>query len=100
MLIMFVSPALAGDLTVSPKLATGHTSYVIQGEQSGGFKSELVFPIEVSGIEFDYFLKLDKKWVSALNFKISRNLTEEAGKFKDSDWLYSYGDKKIIYSYG
>lgn len=76
----------------------GDTSYIISGEQSGGFKSELIFPIEQQVMQLDFKLPVKKYKIESLNFAYLKNIEDESGTFIDSDWLYSYSSEKAIYS--
>lgn len=98
LLVVLAVPVSANELKISPVLFDGHNTYIIQESGSDGFKSELVFPLEVKALEMEYSIKTDYPQVSSYNFYISHNLTESAGKFVDSDWLYSYQEDKAIYS--
>ena len=88
----------AGDLSLQAGSITGDTTYVISGPESGGFKSELIFPIEQQVAEISYKLPLDKYKIAELNFSLLKNIEDESGTFIDSDWLYSYSSEKAIYS--
>lgn len=97
-LLIIASTTLAAEISLEPMKMGGHNTYVIKGEQSGGFKSELIFPMNVTAIEIEYSLNVNSKYISIIKFKVKRNLEKEAGKFLDSDWLYRYQDEKAIYS--
>lgn len=88
----------AGDFSLQTGSITGDTTYVISGPQSGGFKSELIFPIEQQLAEISYKLPLNRYRIAELDFSLSKNIEAESGTFIDSDWLYSYSSEKAIYS--
>jgi len=100
-IFLFTFSAAAAEVSLGTADLDGHTQYIIQGEQNGGFKSELIFPLEQQIYHFDAAFNIDKYFVK--DFKISLLKSKESysysGKFLDSDWLYSrYGDEKAIYS--
>ena len=90
--------AQAAGLSLETGKIDGDTTYVISGPQSGGFKSELIFPIQQQVMELGYQLPLGKYKIESLNFSLLKNIEDESGTFIDSDWLYSYSSEKAIYS--
>ncbi|MGM0501054.1 MAG: hypothetical protein ACQERJ_00870 [Bacillota bacterium] len=103
-IILICTPvSLAQNNTVDLKLGrlNGTTDYTISGPADGGWKSELVFPLESKIITLNYENQLkDTIWgVKRFNFSIMNNLDKHNnGLMKDSDWLYSYDTNKVIYS--
>jgi hypothetical protein len=88
----------AADFSLETGTIAGDTTYIISGPQSGGFKSELIFPIEQPVLKFSYRLPLNRYKIADLNFSYLKNTESESGIFIDSDWLYSYSSEKAIYS--
>lgn len=88
----------AAELSLETGRIDGDTTYVISGEQSGGFKSELIFPIEQQIMKLKFELPFDKYRMESINFSLLKNIEDESGTFIDSDWLYSYSSEKAIYS--
>ncbi len=75
----------------------GDMTYSIQGPESGGWKSELEWPLEsIMYIGETVSIGYDQFQV-ALGFW--KAVTDEAGDMKDSDWWYQYyGTDPFIYS--
>ncbi len=101
--IIFVinSPVSAAEVSIGTADLDGHSQYIIQGDQSGGFKSELIFPLEQGIYRLDYSLNLRNSLLKSIEFTMlkSRDSYAYSGKFLDSDWLYSrYEEGKDIYS--
>lgn len=95
---MITLPVQANNLTVKPVKMQGHTTYIIEGDQSGGFKSELEFPLNITALNLDYSLDIKNKYIKRYKIALQHSLNDYAGKFHDSDWLYDYQDDKAIYS--
>ena len=76
----------------------GDMTYVIQGLEDGGWKSELEWPLEnvmYAGAEVS--LNFKERW--RLHAEFLKSVTDDAGTMKDSDWFYSYYDDRVaIYS--
>ncbi len=77
---------------------SGDMTYIIEGPEDGGWKSELEWPLDtityVGGIvSLSFFEKLQA------NAGIWKAVTDDAGDMKDSDWLYGFfGDVRAVYS--
>ena len=79
----------------------GETDYTIYGEADGGWKSELIFPLDTKFITTKYIhsLKTTTLGIKNINLSVMKNLDQENnGIMKDSDWIYSQSENKIIYS--
>ena len=72
----------------------GFTEYEINGEDiNGEFRSLLEFPLDVELINIKYAkeLKQDIFNIKMIKFGLSKNINENTGTFKDSDWVESSG---------
>lgn len=80
--------------SINMKKIKGYTEYEIGGNDYG-FTSLLEFPLDHNFIGGT--ISFRKNYIYKLS--LYTNLTEKAGKMKDSDWIYDYGDEgKDIYS--
>lgn len=90
----------ADEFIYSYSQMNGNTTYIIQGDRYGGWKSELEFPLSVSLVSFKYkhnIKNISKR--SYLNINLTKNISDkDAGIFKDYDWVYRYSDDVLIYS--
>jgi outer membrane protease len=89
---------------VSLAVESGEMTYAIQGPEDGGWKSELIWPLDsiafVGGQLSANFLN---RW--QVNAGVWKSIADKAGSLKDSDWFYSespwlyvlYGDDKAVY---
>ena len=85
-------------LGLSTSFESGDMTYEIHGEQDGGWKSELKWPLDsmlyiggVSSLRFGERIQL--------NAGFWKSVTDDAGTLEDSDWLYGYyGNARTIYS--
>ncbi len=70
---------------------SGQTQYEIRGYNAdyGAFRSLLEFPLDVEVINLNYQNNFTSKIlnIGGIEFDISKNINEDAGTFKDSDWL-------------
>ena len=107
LVFLFISPLVSAqesesNLNLEWGKLDGETSYTISGPQQGGFKSELVFPLETKFIRLNYGQKLSSTplGINKINLSFMKNLdTENNGTMEDSDWLYNWHEqKKAIYS--
>ena len=85
-------------LGASIDVENGDMTYIIQGSEDGGWKSELEWPLEnivyIGGVA-----SVDFRRKFQVNAGIWTSVTDDAGKMKDSDWLFGfYGDQRVIYS--
>lgn len=100
-IILLSLPVSAAEISIGTAKLDGHTQYIIQGDQSGGFKSKLIFPLEQVIYKFDYSVNLNNYLLESIKLTMlkSRDSYDYSGKFLDSDWLYSrYEAGKDIYS--
>lgn len=69
----------------------GETEYEINGYNPnyGNFKSLLVFPLDVEIVTLNYKNNYTSQTlnIGGIEFKYSRNINDQAGTFKDSDWF-------------
>jgi len=71
---------------------SGQTQYEINGYNSSNnysFKSLLEFPLDVEVLNFNYQNNFTSQRlnIGGLELDITKNINEDAGTFKDSDWL-------------
>jgi len=79
---------------VSLSTNKGFTEYEINGEDiNGQFRSLLEFPLDVELININYEKKLEQDIfnIKMIKLSLSKNINENAGTFKDSDWIESTG---------
>ena len=82
----------------------GYTEYSIgdidTAQLNYGFKSRLEFPLAVEMINLSYKnnITMPKLNIGGISLKLEKNLSDDAGTFKDSDWLYTTGinNKDVI----
>lgn len=82
----------------------GYTEYSIGdiegAELNYGFKSLLEFPLAVEMINLSYKnnITMPKLNIGGISIKLEKNLNDDAGTFRDSDWLYTTGinNKDVI----
>ncbi len=99
MVVIMTVAVEAAELKVSNELLRGETSYIIRGEESGGWKSRLDFPLNVNlwalnyqkNFEIrDYFLQAE------VTYK-NNYFDSSAGTFRDRDWVYGFDDDVLVY---
>jgi len=74
----------------------GNSTYTIQGEEDGGWKSRLEFPLNSTLLEIKESFPGN---ASEFELSLSSNFSyQKSGKLIDSDWLYKYRDDLAIYS--
>lgn len=83
------------EINVGLEKMKGSTSYTIWGEDEGGWKSLLEFPLEYDLLNLEYVYRADK-FNLHLNYK--QNLEKGTGTFEDSDWIYSTKNSVALYS--
>jgi len=87
LLIIFAQNTSAKvESTINLKKIKGYTEYKIGGSDYG-FVSLLEFPINHNFIGGKISYERDYRY----EFSLYTNLTEKAGKMKDSDWIYDFG---------
>lgn len=94
------------DVGVGPM--AGHTTYQVGGTvkySDGSVEeywfpiSELIFPLDVQHMTLDTTLGLGKERRLQLSLGGSKNLTTDAGKMEDSDWITEWNPRQLdIYS--
>ena len=97
--MLFSSSIKANNVDLKIEKYTGHTSYIIQGDNiNGEWKSLLEFPLNTVIISGKYTYKVEKNnYVDNLSFSYKTNIIDDSGTFKDSDWVYG-SDEKMIYA--
>jgi len=102
LLFSFTTAASAEDLThefdLSIGTLNGYTEYeigAIDSDISSGytFRSLLEFPLDVEMINISYRnnLNIQSLNIGGIEFDIAKNINDDAGTFKDSDWLAATG---------
>lgn len=104
----FTSSVLAENIEhqfdISIGSGDGYTEYRIGDIDTDtlqyGFKSLLEFPLDVEMLNLSYAnnFKIPYLNIGGMSFKLEKNLSDDAGTFKDSDWFSTTGmnNKDII----
>ncbi len=94
------SLSMADDISFSLEKMKGETSYTITGVDSyyGMFKSLLEFPLNINLIKLGYSKQFSNTFFNDLNLSLKKNINNNAGIMKDSDWLYALSSNRSIYS--
>ncbi|MGM0438277.1 MAG: omptin family outer membrane protease [Bacillota bacterium] len=97
-LISMSSPVLANKSSNSISIQIGnnfgYTQFEINGYDSNGqYRSVLEFPLNVRvfSLEYEKILKKEILNIKRIQVQKTKNITEEGGTFKDSDWIGATG---------